>query len=379
MTEKKVIAKTLKNLEFDQCMLQISNRSINIEKVIEEVKNYWSYDLYTRKPGPIYNKEGIFEGTSLDLACFLYALVERNAVINLPEYERFRQKKFKTGQILTSNKNRHGVIVGLNSNKNNFTFSVKIKDANVMLTDSIGDYRNFAITDFTGKWYDGWKTIDFIPDINENKFITENKLWCTTSIPFNYFIHPNRWTSFFGYYYFVTKFLIQRLKEERIYLNLIKKEMLLKGIRYPPSKTGKRKPRSYIKKHIDKGKQIKVNSFKVEVDFFKTNHLFPRYQSNSENLVKVTKLWRKYGKDISKLQFMTRATEYAHFNFPDRFPSWIKNTKWEKDYVLKGKRTKWNRLVLFQPKVGSQAVAIRKRFFQKAERVTEDYEAIYNS
>ena len=374
MTEKKHIAETLRNIQFDPCMNTISNKSEDLSDIIEYVKGFWSYDLMTRKPGPAYDQDGVFKGTDLDLACFLYELAGRGAVINIPTYKGFRQKKFKEGQMLTSKENRHGAIMSLNSNRNNFTFSVKIKDANVMTTDSIGDYRNFAVTDFAGKWYDGWKTIQFMPEKNENKFITENKLWSGNSIIFKDFIHSNRWTSFFGQYYFITKFLIQRLTEERQYLNGLKKQMVKEGIVYPVVSGELPPPKSYVDEHIDKGKQIQVNSFIAEVDFPKTDDEFIKYDYTSDNLKKVNELWKKYGKDVSKLQFMTRATEYAHFSHPERFPSWVKNTKWESDYKLKGKRVKWDRLVLYQPGVGEQAVAIRKRSFQKAERVTENYE-----
>ena len=373
MTEKKVIAKTLKDLKFDDCMKVIANRSLELDNVIEYVKGFWTYDLFTRKPGPAYDKEGIFKGTDLDLACFLYELAGRGAVINIPVYKGFRQKKFKEGQVLTSKENRHGEIMSLTSNRNNFTFSVKIKDANIMASESIGDFRNFAITDFIGNWYSGWKTIQFLPNKNENKFLTENKLWSGNSIQFNNFVHPNRWTSFFGQYYFITKFLIQRLTEERKYLNSVKKLMIKEGILFPVTEGEVPPPKSYVNQDIDKGKQIKVKSFNVEVDFPKTDDDFIEYWFNSNNLFKVDRLWKKYGKDVAKLQFMTRATELAHFNNPDRFPAWVKNTKWENGYKLKGKRIQWDRLVLFQPGVGEQAVAIRKRSFEKAERVREDY------
>jgi hypothetical protein len=379
MTEKKYIAETLRKMQFDPCMNTIANNSEDLTDVIEYVKSFWSYDLYTRKPGPAYDKDGVFKGTDLDLACFLYELAGRGAVINIPVYKGFRQKKFKEGQVLTSKENRHGSIISLNSNRNNFTFSVKIKDANIMSSDSIGDYRNFAITDFAGDWYDGWKTIQFLPDLNENKFMTENKLWSGNSIVFKDFIHPNRWTSFFGQYYFITKFLISRLTEERKYLNIIKKKMVEMGVVFPVTEGEVVPPKSYVNEDIDKGKQIKVDSFNVEVDFPKTDNDFIEYDFNSNNLLKVDRLWKKYGKDVAKLQFMTRATEYAHFKHHDRFPGWVKNTKWESGYKLKRKRIQWDRLVLFQPGVGEQAVAIRKRSFQKAERVREDYNESRNN
>ncbi len=375
MTIKKHVGKTIKDLKIHPLTSLIVDKSIDINPAIDEVKNFWNYDLMSRKPGPAYTEDGVFTGTDLDLACFLYALLERKAVINIPKYKTFRQTKFKEGQVLTSKDNRHGVVVGVVANQHNFTFSVRIKDMNVMTTNDVGDYRNFAMTDFDGEWYDGWKTIEFLPSVNENKFITENELWSSSSIIFKNFVHPNRWTSFFGQYYFVTKLLIQRLVEERKYLNLVKKNMLEDGINYPVSDGLKFAPKSYTDKSVDKGKQIKVKSFNVEIDFPQNDESkFLKYEYNQDNLVKVTKLWRKFGTDITNLRFMTRVTELAHFNNPGRFPHWLKNMKWENDYKLKGKKIKWERLVLFQPGVGEQAIAIRKRTFEKAERVSEKFE-----
>ena len=65
MTEKKYIAETLRKMQFDPCMNTIANNSEDLTDVIEYVKSFWSYDLYTRKPGPAYDKDGVFKGTIL--------------------------------------------------------------------------------------------------------------------------------------------------------------------------------------------------------------------------------------------------------------------------------------------------------------------------
>ena len=83
MTEKKYIAETLKKLQFNPIMESIVDKSVNVGPAVKLVKEFWSYDLMTRKPGPAY-RDGVFVGTDLDLACFLSALAERNAVINIP-------------------------------------------------------------------------------------------------------------------------------------------------------------------------------------------------------------------------------------------------------------------------------------------------------
>lgn len=373
MTKPKHVASSLKDILENPLVISILDKSNKITEIIQTVQNFWEFDLFSRRPGPAYI-DGVFQGTNLDLAAFLYALIGRNAVINISSYKSFRQTKFKTGQHLVSKENRHGVILGVTANKYTFVFSVKIKDVNVMKSEEVGDYRNFSLTNFEGKWYDGWKKIEFLPTIEENKFITENRIWSEFGnvITFKNFIHPNRWTSFFGQYYFITKLLIDRLAEEAKHLFKETERMLEKGISFPPS--DREKVQSFVDKDIDKGKSIKVEAFEVEIDVPENDSQFLTYKDTQENLVGLFRLANSYRYSIiPKLRFMTRATEFAHYTFPNRFPTWIENTKWERDYVLKGKRKKWQRLVLFQPGVGQQAVSIRKREYEKSEIVTETY------
>jgi hypothetical protein len=373
MTSPKHVAKTLKNILDHPMMVNILDKSKDISNIVNEVSNWWTYDLFNRKPGPAYDEDGIFLGTNLDLACFLYELADRKAIINLPEYKNIRSKKIKEGQIKVSDKNRHGAILGLNANKETFLFSMKIKDMNIITSNFVGDYRNFSITDFTGNWYDGWKKIDFIPDKEENKFISESKILENNSIIFNNFVSPNRWTSFFGQYYFITKVLIDRLTEEASYYYSETKKMLEEGIRFSERENSNEEEGQRVER--EKGKSIKVKAFQVEIDTPKNESVFPTFEHNQENLIKLSDLRRYYiYKLIPKLRFATRATELSYYNSQDNMPSWLENVKWEKDYVVPGKRIKWERLVLFQPGVGERGVSIRKRNYEKSEMVDKDYE-----
>lgn len=371
MTQPKKVAKTLKTILDNPIMLDIMDKSKDMTETIKEVSSWWKYDLFSRKPGPAYDEDGVFVGTDLDLACFLYELADRNAVINIPTYKSLRKTRIKEGQSVVSKDNRHGSLLGLNSNKNTFIFSVRIKDMNVMTTDSVGDYRNFSLTDMSGEWYDGWKKIEFLPTAKENTFLNESKILEGNHITFKNFSHPNRWTSFFGQYYFITKCLIDRLTEEASYYNSEVKKMLEAGIQYPPTEA----PTEWPKQESEKGKSIKVKAFNVEIDIPENDSTFPVYEYNQENLVKLTKLRKEYVyKTIPKLRFATRATELSYYNQrSDVLPHWLEDVKWENDYVVPGKRTKWQRLVLFQPGVGERGVAIRKREFEKSEIVSVDY------
>ncbi|MCK5616484.1 hypothetical protein KAR91_82240 [Candidatus Pacearchaeota archaeon] len=378
MTKAKKVATTLKNVLDNTVMQGIMDRGSKILPLIEEVKSFWNYDLFKRSPGPAY-RDGVFVGTDLDLACFLYSLAERNAVINIPKYESIRATSRKEGQMIVSKDNRHGQLLGVVSNKDVFSFSIKIKDMNVMSSDEVGDYRNFSITDLDGDWYSGWSTIQFMPDAKENAFLFENELLSGGNrIVFKNFVHPNRWTSFYGKYYFMTKALIERMREQAKDLNLQIKAMLNAGIEYPA--TGEGAQTSWPKSHKEEGKSVKFESLQVEVDIPDNDTTFPTYLQTQANLVEITKLRKDLTyKYTPMMQFMTRATELAFFKHgtngddQERMPGWLTDVNWEREYKLKGKKIKWDRLILFQPGVGERAVSIRKRKYQKAQIVSKDY------
>lgn len=371
----KIVSKKFQGL-IDKSIVQvILDKTSNIEEAINEVESWWSYDLYNRKPGPAYTDDGVFIGTDLDMACFLYELSKRGAAINIPEYKSFRQTRFKEGQMLTSKENRHGILKGLTSNALTWNFSINVFDQNIMTESGTGDNRTFTLTDFKGGWYDGWKNIEFIGTAKENEWLNEHEIISgQNKIIFKHFIHPNRWTSFFGEKYFITKLLIQRLTEEASHYYKQIQRMKDEGITFPPG-DGQSTTKTFIKKDVDEGKQINVDAFEVEVDYPQNETEFPEYKSSQENY---TTLYRKRNNFIygvgSSLKFMTRATEFAHFKNPDRFPHWIKGTEWTHDYKQKGKRKEWSRLILHQPINFELGLALRKRTFSKSIRVSENYE-----
>ena len=376
MTEKKKVSRTLLNVMDHAVMMGIMDRQFHPEVMIEDVMEWWGFDVYSRKPGPAL-VNGIFEGTDLDLACFMSALANRGAVINIPHYKSMRPQSIKEGQRVVSKDNRHGPIIGLTSNKDLFSFGVRIKDANVVTTDSVGDYRTFSITDPSGEWYDGWHTIQFDPVAKENKFLTENKLWTDNKVIFRNFVHPNRWISFYGVHYFITKCLIERMKEQAKDLGVQIKRMLDEGIKYPTS--GEDAPDTWPKQTKEEGKSVKFRSLEVETDIPEYANNYPVFESNQLNLIELTRT-RKYWnyKVIPALSFAVRCTELAHLKYGfdgndvEKMPAWL-DIKWERGYKQKGKRIEWDRLVLFQPGVGKTAVSIRKRIKEKSEIMNKEY------
>jgi len=377
MTERKHVAKTLKSLLDHPVMTTVLDKSANIMEAVEQAQKWWGFDLYSRKPGAAL-QDGVFVGTDLDLACFLTAIADRGAVINIPTYKSMRPKTIKEGERTVSEFNRHGPVLNLLANKDVFSFSIRIKDANVVTSESVGDYRTYSLTDPSGEWYSGWNTIQWDPSAKENKFLMENKLWTGNRVIFKNFVHPNRWTSFYGKHYFITKALIERLNDEAQYYNLVINALLKGGIQYP--ETGEGAKKQWPKSSREKGKSVKFTSLQVEVDLPEYINDYPEFEANQETLVSLTQKRRDIiTRIIPNLRFATRCTELAFFKnaMTDesyRMPAWLSGgTKWEKDYVPKGKRTKWQRLVLFQPGVGERAVAIRMRTKTKSETMAMSY------
>ena len=371
MTERKYVAKTLKELLDNPMVLDSLDRSKDIIPVAEEAISFWDYDLFKRKPSPAYIENGIFKGTDLDLACFLYDLSNREAVIALPKYKSATQFKKRKDQDIISNENRHGRMVGLVANQNFFKFSVRIIDENVVGEDKVGDYRTFSLTDYDGSWYKGWDRIQFIPTRKENRFITENRLWSGNVVYFKNFIHPNRWTSFFGQYYVISKIVIERLAEEIKFLNSQIRRMLDEGISFPQDSG----PKSQGPTEYGETKSIKVESFqaKIHIPEMGLKGEFPQLESSQDSLIAAYDKRKNLSRMKDKLMFMVRATEYAHYKNPDRIPPWMIGVKWEDNFVEPGKRIKWQRMKLFQPEVGKHSVSILKRTYPKSVLVSADY------
>ena len=367
MTAPKHVAQSIQTIFTNPMVLQILNRKSDITPVCEEVLGWWNYDLLSRKPSPAYDDYGIFKGTDLDLACFMYALAGRGAVINIPTYKAHTQTKQRTDQQLKSKYNRHGELLSVGANKVFFSFNINVMDQNVVGEDKVGDYRTFSITGKDGEWYDGWQTIQFEPTLKENRFITESKLWSGHQIVFKNFIHPNRWTSFFGHHYVITKMLEDRLTDQAAFMNTEVKRIQAAGIKFPPKGD---KPESHDYAYGD-AVQKTFDAFEAMIytpkTFIEGDYEF--YPETQKGLTTAYGDRKALMKVISRLRFMTRASEYAHYKNPDRMPAWFKNVKWEEDFSIPGKRIKWQRLKLFQPKVGEQSISILKRQYQKSARV----------
>lgn len=384
MTKPKHVATTIQNVLSNPVMEETLNKKSNILEVADVVDGYWTYDLMSRKPSPAeYDDNGnLIKSTNLDLATFLYALQNRGAIINLPTYKRKRAKSVNENQSVISGENRHGKIIGVSSNKDTFSFSVKILDQNVIGTDKDGnDFsgvpRNFNLTDFDGSWYKGWRKLTFLPNQDEVDFLTNNDLWSGLTVTFENFVTPEKWISWFGQYYLITKAMIDRMVDERKHLKKEKARLEEQGIEVPKAAYDEFKEFdswTHGKSKKDKGVGVRVEKLEVKVDTPEASGDYETYPDTPEGLLAVRRKLKSITKYLERFRFSTRSIEYAVHsqNRFDSFPVWLRDISWEEDYKVSSRsRTKWRRLKLMQPGVGQRSVAIRYRYTQKTQYVDE--------
>lgn len=393
----KEVAATLTGILDHASMKRIMSREDDIHKdLVPKMLEDWSCDVYTRNPGPAVTENGTFKGTDLDLSCFLQTLCQREAVINLPVYKSRRVATKREGETIISKENRHGAITGLTANKSCFSFGIRIKDMNVVQKDAttgqdiVGAFRNFMLLDLSGEWYEGWRTIQFLPSAQENKFLSDHKLWTDSKVIFKNFVHPNRWASFYGSYYFLTKVLIERLNEEAKFCYAEMSRLQAAKVEYP--RTGEGAPQEWPDTEtVGKSTPVTFKAFEAEVDVPEFTGAYKSYPSTQEGLVQATQHRKAliYG-IIPRLRFAARSVEYAFFSYgylksggmsayalelKERMPGWIQDARWEREYKEKGARKLWNRLIFTQPSVGAQGVALRYRVWDKVEQVAVESEA----
>ena len=293
-----------------------------------------------------------------DMVTLLNLLVENNSVIVIPKYESSVAGIKKENEIVISNENRHGKIVGLIANKKNFSFSIRIIDSNIINKDNnnIGEFRLFKIVDPEGNKYKGL-----------DQFQVISKVEGIDKLEFDSFVSQDRQYDLFSENYFLSKLLMKRLSMESSYYNSIIKEMLNKDVKYPldtkKSSSGEYYPSKGIKKII------KAFTADVYVPDLDNDSRFPEYEYNQENLIDLTNKRKDIiYKIIPKINFMCRAIEFAYFKYnkENKIPDSFKEI-WgdiSQDQIKIG-RTMWDSLKL------SNGLEIRKREYEITENMTE--------
>lgn len=370
----------MKKNEFDRDLALLLDRTSDVRAVCDRIAATWRYDLATRKVGGAYeDDDGVFR-TDLDLACYMAAIAEHRGTIVLPEYRTRRAATKTEGEVIISKDNRHGRVIGLTSNADVFSFNVLIEDANVMTADSVGKPRNFMLQDLDGTWHDGWKVIRVMPTTPEEKRLFEGT---NGQVSFKYFVHPNRWTSFYGRAYLLAKVAEKRLEDQDRFLKSEAKRIkdALGIVPEPWPKTTK----------VGSEESIKVEAFNAEVDgvVFTGNYSqygddFP-FESEHHALDAISDLRHRIGELLRTLRFHIRATEFAFYSqsfkpvvgdsplawlsgggFELEQPSWAR-TRWNCGYKESPKaRTYWAK------REAESGLSIRFRVWEKTEKVAAD-------
>ena len=296
----------LKDLNLQDMTSVAMDRAKDAASLAGDLAECWGYNLAKRSPGIAYTTASGEQVTSLDMACLMSELVKWGSIINIPEYERSGPATRVEGQIVVSPENRHGKIVGVTSNEETFNFGVRVVDMNVMDAHNVGAYRTFLLVR-NGEWWKGLSTVQFQPTPQEQERLAaiakDNK------ITFDYFVHPLRWTSFYGAPYLGAKVVIERLSDEMKYLRdligTLRSTLKLVAEPYPHTET------------IEEAKPREVLwVFKAEVVGQELKGTYPieKAKPSKDLLDTLSAKKSRLSQLRDHLKFQTRATEFAFFN-----------------------------------------------------------------
>lgn len=370
MTAKKQIAATIKRLIHGDTFGRVLDRSVDVQDVIDTLVEHWEFNIEDRRPGPalVDPESGTLQPTDLDLACLAQTLARRKAVVVMEKgYESTDVRKDSaksTGQKAIGAP--LGMLTALVSNEDLLTFSGRMNNLAILNTKdggSLGAPRTYRFVGKDTRWHPGYHGMTFVADAKENEFLKKFDLARDGEVAFKNFVHPQRWTSFYGQYYFLTKVVIARLEEEARSL-------------YAFIKTNKdakaKKASSYDATQKPESDDAGFKTTKMEVPVFNAEPDAPfRGEFSMPTSVEEAEKHRNailYGM-LPALRFPVRATELAFYKrLGERagFPSWIRNAGWE-DFRIKN--TVWRRLVYGQLMPGQQGIALRYRIRSKLEDV----------
>jgi len=324
-----------------------------------------------REPKPALDENGDFQCTDLDLLSFLVPIAARGAVIEIPRYRNRRQIIRREGERKIGT-NQFGPIVGLVSNKEVFSFSVKIHDKTIVVKDSqtgqesIGDFRNYMLVDCDGFWYDGWDRIVWDPSAKENEFLTRHGLWTGNSVCFRHYVHPNRWQSIYGAPHLLKKMLLARLDDEAGFYRTEVERLQLGGINFPEGEKKESRP----VQSVGETDKISVQTLEMLVtlpDFSGAYAPVPATEAGLIQAYRRQKLLTYSWKPM--VQFMTRANEAAFMRYgfeedgEPKIPAWMGKRTWQP-------WQKTSRSSVYQQMVLSNDLSLLYRLKMKTEQVS---------
>lgn len=338
------------------------------QETIDAVLGQSLFSWEDRHPRPALDENGNFQCTDLDLLSFLAPFADRRAVIEISRY-RNRRKIVVRDNERRIGSSKFGPVTGITSNKDVFSFSVRIFDGSVVVKDpvteleTVGAHRNYMLVDCDGHWYDGWDRIVWDPTRSENDFLTKNGLWTGNTVYFKNYVHPNRWQSIFGAPYFLKKMLVSRLDDEAGFYRQEMKRLEDGGITLPE---GEKKP--YVPSiHEGKTESVKVGSLEALLDLPDFSGAYASVPATQAGLVDAYRRQKHLTWTVKPaIQFVIRANEAAYYRYGEgRVANWMGTRSWKSWKAPKGK-IEWRHMVL------SNQCAFRIREKSVTEQISAD-------
>ncbi len=327
-----------------------------------------------RNPIPALDENGNFQCTDLDLLSFLVPIAARGAVIEIPKYINRRRKVVRKGERRIGS-SHFGPIIGLVSNKDVFSFCVKIHDKSIVTKnpqtgeESVGGFRNYMLVDCDGYWYNGWDRIIWDPSAEENNFLKEKNLWTGNSVYFKHYVHPNRWQSVYGAPHILKKMLLERIDDEAGFYRREVERLLAMGIKFPRSTNGNEKVSFPVAKS-GKTEKINVRTLEMLITMPSFSGNYQPVASTQAGLVYASNRQKNLSYSMKpSVQFMTRANEAAFmfYGFDEngdvKIPNWMGSRTWNPWRVTP-------RSSLYQQMVLSNEMSLLYRQKVKTEHVS---------
>ncbi|MFA5186584.1 MAG: hypothetical protein WC551_08930 [Patescibacteria group bacterium] len=300
----------MKVKEFNSEMALLLDRSSDVRAVCDRVMDSWRYNLADRKLGPAYQDESGNFITGLDLAAYLASIVGQRGKLTFPTYKARRAKTIREGETVISATDRGGRAIGLVSNADVFSFGISFEDqmvASIKVADGsptveTGKARTFMVQDIYGTPHEGLDEIVVEPETPEQKILFQE----TDRVAFQYLIHPNRWTSFYGRPYILAKVAILRLQDQVRHLKAertrVQGALGISKAEWPKSAT------------VGESKSVKVPAFNAFVDGANFHGEFPTVETSQEGLGECGDLLHRCNELLTELRFHVRATEFAFYS-----------------------------------------------------------------
>lgn len=344
------LPKTLQNIVDleDSTARSIMDKSVNIDrKFVDKVINRSVFSWEGRNPRPALDDDGNFQCTNLDLLSFLVPMVARGAVIEIPRYQN-RRKIVRKANERKVGSSQFGKTTGLTSNKDVFSFSVRIFDQSIVVKnpeteeETMCGHRNYMLVDCDGHWYDGWNCITWDPSKAENAFLNDKNLWTGNSVIFKDYVHENRKQSVYGSPYILLKMLSKRLSDEAKFYAGEVDRLKAKGFSLPPGEKG-----PYVKPFSEGATEsIKVGTMEMVLDTPEFTGKYKRVRNTQKGLLTAYRRRKELIYTLKPLvQFVLRADEaafYLHGQSEMFVPAWMNGAEWSKGFKLPKGRVTWN-------------------------------------